>query len=90
MRISLRCLCGVFSSPQPNTLALSVVHTFEQIYLQDQLAYLEFHTYHHWDGELAVLSFGASLVKTLVSTATKKSHRDIMVKSVDDSEFIFD
>ena len=38
--------------------------------------------YHYWDRRLAVLSFGADLVRTLVSTATKKSHRHMMGENV--------
>ena len=38
------------------------------------------HRYHHWDGGLAVLGFGADLVWTLVSMATKRSLRHIMGK----------
>ena len=39
---------------------------------------------------MAEIGFGANLVRTLVSTATKRSHRHIMGKMYDDNNFIFD
>ena len=52
--------------------------------------FIKFHRYHHWDRGLAVIGFGADLVRTLVSMATKRSQIHIMGKCcLGNSNFIF-
>ena len=68
----------------PSTMHLFLclcVHTFEQEYLKDWLANLDkISQVPSLGGELAVLGFGADLVRSLVSTATRRSHRHIIGK----------
>ena len=62
----------------------SVVHTFEQLYLQEQLANFSqiLSVKHLWVGGKAALDFGADRIKTVVTMATESSHGHIMGKTV--------